>query len=430
VIECCAGIVIWCALVAMVVLPGVSGGYLIYAFNNGGTDGLPGSGDAQTDLHIGIFCCVLSAFFLLVCCCMARAVNKAIAVCEAAAACLFNTRSLLLEPIINLTARVGIWCIMLVGFAYLVSVGEVQKSKMYRTFTYSSEEWVFIVFYIVMMLWLNDFCTAMSQYVIANASARWYFTEHSGGVKSVPSCLLCSGYFTGWIFHSGSLALGSLIIALTRPLRIVIMVLLYAGEVTDNGACACVSSACACCMSCFESMLQHICKNAYIDMAITSKGFCAAGSNAAALIKRQTAAVAANAGATWLFTIAGTALVSVSGGFIAHIVVQNVDQFNTPSGQYYIQDPMVCAVLAGIVCFIVALCFMIVFDAVADTLLICLAYDTEEQKQNPVPVWTAPPKPQQSAFTTAFKGGPREFRAPDAVTRPQFSTERVQKLFQ
>merc|ERR1712178_167994 len=127
-------------------------------------------------------------------------------------------------------ARAAVWGVMLSGFAWLISVGHVQKSKVYRTFTYTTEEWVYLVFYAVMMIWLNDFCNAMSQYVIANATARWYFTEHVGGMKLAPRCLLCKGYVSGFIYHFGSLALGSFVISLTRPFRMFLVVVLFAGE--------------------------------------------------------------------------------------------------------------------------------------------------------------------------------------------------------
>jgi len=53
VIECFAWLVIWTCLGLMVLLPGLSGSYLIYASFHGGIDGMPGSGDDGTDLALG-----------------------------------------------------------------------------------------------------------------------------------------------------------------------------------------------------------------------------------------------------------------------------------------------------------------------------------------------------------------------------------------
>lgn len=384
-IECMAGLVISVCVIVMIALPGACGSYLIYAFYNGGLDGMPGSGDAQTDLYFGIFCCVTSAFFLLMSCCMTNAINKAITIVEEAAGCLFECKSLLLEPLINLSTRITLWVFMLTGLAWLISVGEVRKSKIYRTFTYTDEEWIYIGSYVFLILWVNDFCTAMSQYVIASASATWYFTPQSGGVKSV-NCLLIKGYCSGLIFHFGSLAMGSCIIALMRPIRICVMIFVFAEEIVDNAACGCISRCCFCCLECFNSFLVRLSKNAYIDMAITSKNFCASGTNAVELLLKQSKTLAATAGVTWIFTIVGLASVTASGSFITSLIVQNAEVFNRPTSRYYVQDPMVCSAMAGVVCWVVALGFMLVFDSISDTMVMCLAYDREEEKNNPLPV--------------------------------------------
>jgi len=425
-IECMAGCLIWSCLACLVVLPGAAGGYLIYADSHGGLDGMPSSGDSGTDLKLGIACCVVAALFFCVCTCMHKAVSKAIEVVKASADCMFSCRSLLLEPILNLTARVGFWLLTAAGFVYLVSVGEVRKSKIYRTFTYTDEQQIYIAFAIFMWIWLNDFITAVSQYAIANASARWYFTEHSGGTKKIGSCLLCQGY-CNVIFHIGSLAFGSLIIAFTRPLRILMVVVVFAGEMSGNNpVCRCISGACACCLGCFESTLQHLCKNAFIDMAITSKSFCAAGSNAAKLLSPKNnagaAAALANVGATWIFTLSGLTFVTTVGAMITSYVMVNVEIFNTPSSKHYVADPMVMTFIGGAICFFVSMCVMLVFDAVSDSLFLCLAYDQMELKNNPVPVWKAPPKaPPQSAFASMFSSQAPEPKAPTPARRPQFA---------
>lgn len=435
-IECLAGVVIWGNIILVIVVSGCSGGYLLYASQNGGIDGMPNSGDAQTDLHLGIISCVTCAFFLCIACCMTKAIGKAIDVVEAAAACLFECKSLLFEPLINLTARITLWCLMLNGLAWLLSVGEVRKSKIYRTFTYSDEEWVYIGSYIFLMIWLNDFCTAMSQYVIANAAARWYFTEHSGGMKLAPNCLLCKGYFNGWFYHFGSLALGSCVIAFTRPIRTVVLVFVYAEEVVDNAACSCISRCCFCCVECFNGFLVHLNKNAYIDMAITSNSFCHSGANAALLIARQSKTLIASAGATWLFTIVGLLSVSITGAFTTFHAVQNIGHWSRPTSAHYVQDPMVCSALAGAICFFVALCFMIVFDSVSDTMILCLAYDREEQKSNPVPInrvvareMAGPPPGVFASVSGWFGSQPPGAAMPlqqQEFRRPEFTPARMQ----
>jgi hypothetical protein len=427
-LEYLAGLVMWICTTTLVLFPSIIGGTLIYVSLHDGVDGIPSSGDSQTDLQIGIGCLCLAAFFLLVHCCMASATTKAVKSVEAAAACMFHTKSLLLEPVLNLAGRCVVWVSMLMGLAWLISVGDVRKSKIYRTFTYEPEELIYIIFYVVMILWLNDLCNAVSQYAVANATARWYFTERVGGTKLVPSCLLCQGYVSGCIYHFGSLAFGALVIAVTRPLRMILLVLIYAGEATDNGVCGCLSRACSCCKTAFESAFIHLSKHAYIDMAISSKGFCAAGRNAAQLLHTEHETIAAAAGASWLFALSGVASVTTFGAFVTSFIVQNTATFTDPASKYYIQDPMVMAFCAGVVSFFVALCFMLVFDTVADTMLVCLAYDLKDQRENPAPLATpkAQQQPQQSVFASFF-GTKVDAEAP-VQKRPQYAHDELMDL--
>lgn len=408
VLECIAWLIVWVMILAMITLPALAGGCILYSSNHGGIDGIPNSGDADTDRNIGIGCLCVSAAFLCVVCCMQKAIERAIKVVEAAAQCLVDCRSLLLEPIVNLVFRMGIWLVMFTAFFFLVSVGEVRKSKVYREFTYTSEEWVYIGYFIFMFIWINDFITACSQYAIANATGKWYFTEISGGSKSPGSCLLCRGY-CNIIFHFGSLAFGSLIIAFTRPIRLVAVALLFAGDVSDNAVCGCISKGCACCLTCFENLLQHICKNAFIDMAVTGYAFCAAGADAARILNNRNgaggAAVMVNAGATFIFTLSGIGTVTLVGALVTGFVVINVETFNLPSSKYYVQDPMVMTALAGFICFFVALIFMVVFDSIADTIFLCMAKESEKYsswRSTNMGSFIAPKKKAKPNMCTSF----------------------------
>jgi hypothetical protein len=431
VIECFAGPVVWSGIVCMMVIPAIAGSMLIYASTHGGIDGMPGSGDDGTDLGLGIFLCVLAAVFTCICFCMSQAIARSIRVVEAAAACLVSCQSLLLEPFINLTARITVWLVFGWSLVYLISVGEVNRRTIYRSFSYTTAESIYLVFHVFMWIWVNEFLTACSIYSVANAAGRWYFTPNVGGEKNVPMCALCRGY-CNILFHYGSLAFGSCIIAFTRPVRLVMLCLVYAGDVTDNATCGCVTYVCGCCVTCFENLLQHICKTAFIDMAITSKPFCAAGGDAADLLKKKNTAgqqaILVNYGATWLFTIGGMGTVTILGAFITSCIVTNIDVFAHPSSKYYIVDPMVITMIAGLICFIVSLAFMIVFDAIADSLFLCMAHDQEELRSNPVPKWKPPAREPQSYFSSMLTSE-KLINAPEAVHRPDFAIEKLKDLY-
>ena len=70
-------------------------------------------------------------------------------------------------------------------------------------------------------------------------------------------------------YHLGSLAFGSLLIALMKLVRLLFSYLerKLKGAGTDCcGMIKCLTCFCKCCLYCFEKFLQAICSNAYIEI--------------------------------------------------------------------------------------------------------------------------------------------------------------------
>merc|ERR1712054_103023 len=98
---------------------------------------------------------------------------------------------------------------MLVGFAWLLSCGKVQKatlqsygvamaempefSGVFRSFYYEEQEWYYIFYYLFCIFWTMELFTALGQYVVSYAVQSWYFTPYERGEKDdVPCCpILC-----------------------------------------------------------------------------------------------------------------------------------------------------------------------------------------------------------------------------------------------
>lgn len=387
VIECMATTVVWGAMSSLVLVPGIAGGYLVAMSGmKGGADGMVGSDDSASDRTIGFLLIGVAGFFVLVLCCMTKAIKKAVDIVTHAAECLFKNRVLLLEPVANLCARIAVWTVMGCGLALLISTGEVDTSQdqVVRVFRYSNDQIIYIITFIVMAFWLDAFVYSWMQYILANCAARWYFSELVNGYKNAPACLLCKAYWTAMVHHFGSLCLGSFIIAFTSPFRLIMLVLANAGDVTDNALCGCITrcfSSCLACCTCFRPLS----KNAFIDIAISGSNFCQAGSKAVAALTAQGGTVFASTGATWVFTIAGTCSIGAIGAVASWATVSHVSPFNVPGNHHYVEDQIVAGICGGVISFVVALGFMVVFDTIADTLIICLAYDREELKKNPLP---------------------------------------------
>lgn len=425
-IDCFAWVVVWTCLLVMFLVPAFMGSYLVYASQNGGVDGIPNSSDAESDKFLGCVLCVVAAVFLCIICCMQRAIHRSIVIIDITAECLFDCRSLLLEPLFNLVLRSTFWFLMIVGGGYLIGCGKVERDEVYRTFYFSTIEKIMLVFFVLMWIWVNEFMTAASQYTLANASARWYFTPIKGGSKRVGACQLCQGYCNVG-FHFGSLAFGSFLIAFLRPIRWILMFVVYSEILLNNVTYGCTRAFCGCFYECFKHGLEHLSKNAFIAMAIQGDAFCMAGRVAADFYgptgpMKEGAKKGASgydgtkfhvlSGAAWFFTLTGLGSVVAVGTITAGIVVENCDTFSEPTSKYFVADPIVFCWMAGLICFAVSLGFMIVFDCITDTIFLCAAMDYHDLCKNPVPPMPYIPAPDEgkTMFQSMFGCGRSEKR--------------------
>jgi len=429
-LHCFAGVVMWTAMGVLIIIPAFVGGYSIYAYFNGGLDGMPSSGDGETDLFLGIAAFCVSMIFMCLTICMASAISMAIDVIEMASSAIFAMPTMLLEPLLSLVMRSVVFFTLITGFVNLVSTGDVQKEEIYRSFEYEWYQWCFLVFYVIMCIWLVNLTKATTQFAIAYASQIWYFTEYdkSGCKLGVPCCPFARGYFYAFSFQLGTLAYGSIVLGLTWAVRVVFSVFVGAMAAEGSTIGKILTSCCLCCVSCYEQFLQFLNKNAYIYSAIYSAEFCYSARQAMALILNSGGSVAMMHGATWIFEVAGLGLITGACSIVSYWVVVNDDDFNVPSSEYYVEDPVVMSVLAGMVGFIVSMGFMLSFSAVADSLFLCSVIDEQSTPQDTGTGWRQSMRNRAKGFSCC---GARCAAAPEPspqVVRPQYAHPQLQSL--
>lgn len=370
------------------------GCYLIYASQHGGIDGVPSTGDAQYDMIVGVTCIVASILFAAISCCAHGTINVAIGCVEAACECMFDMPSILLEPLFTLLVKAFWLTLMFIGFLSLVSCGTVQRTELTsmvsggamniggltRTFTYEDNEYYMMGYYVFMIIWVLEICTALAQFCIAYAVQLWYFTPYENDVKhDLPCFPLCRGYRIGVMYHLGSIALGAFIVALCRVVRMVLAYIAKQAKSQGNAVVAGMAKCCECLVTCFQRFIEFLNKNAYMDIAINSTTFCTAAYRAFSTIVQNLGAVAILNGACFIFQLAGVGSITTAGVYLVWLIVTEYSAFSDVASEYYVSDPIVVAGCAGAISFIVAVGFMIVFDTVADTILYCWACDKQRK---------------------------------------------------
>ena len=116
---------------------------------------------------------------------------------------------------------IAIWILVwIVTYIFIYSVGTLEKragSPM------AAIQWTqftrYVVWYDIFgLLWVNAFLIGSCQFIIACAAATWYFSHSSdtGGKASIHK-----GIFWLFRYHLGSIAFGSMIIAITQAIKLV-----------------------------------------------------------------------------------------------------------------------------------------------------------------------------------------------------------------
>jgi len=296
---------------------------------------------------------------------------------------------------------------MLAGFLWLLSCGKVVNHGLlnYRSLEYTDTEKFLIVYYIFMMIWVNELWSALSHFAIAYVVQRWYFTPYGrnscvGRSKwGLPAFAIVRGFIVGLCYHLGTLAFGAVMIAFVRVIRMGLAYLEKLSSDTGNCIGACIAKVLFCCLWCFESCLSFINKNAYMDVALHSSSFCEAAQRSTAIITNEVTALGALMGACWTFQLGGLGAITGLGALFTGLMVRHVDIYSDPTSEYYVQDPLLLTIFAAVISFVIALAFMIGFDTVSCTILYCFAIEKHQARTftgKPMTVIDARGKPRTS----------------------------------
>ncbi|XP_023263837.1 choline transporter-like protein 5-B isoform X1 [Seriola lalandi dorsalis] len=223
-------------------------------------------------------------------------------------------------------------------------------------------------------LWLVNFTIALGQCTLAGAFASYYWALKKP--KDIPTCPLYSSFSRAIRYHTGSLAFGSLIIAVVQTVRIVLMYLDQKLKGSQNACTRYLLCCLKCCFWCLEHFIKFINRNAYIMIAIYGKNFCTSSKDAFFLLMRNVIRVAVLDKVTDFLLFLGKLLISGSVGVLAFFFFTRqipVIQEEVPSLNYY-WVPLLTVIFGS---YMVAHGFFNVYAMCVDTLFLCFCEDLE-----------------------------------------------------
>ncbi len=120
------------------------------------------------------------------------------------------------------------------------------------------------------LIYITAFFEALCTFVYASTACIWYF-EQGGKDRDVPRPV-CRSFWRAFRYHLGSLAFGSLLIAIVRFVMVIVSYIRHQMETGGNSnskitrCYRCILDAVLCCLKCIESCIEFINRHAYIQV--------------------------------------------------------------------------------------------------------------------------------------------------------------------
>lgn len=226
-------------------------------------------------------------------------------------------------------------------------------------------------YHAVGLIWISEFILAFQQMTIAGAVVTYYFTRNKSQLPVTP---ILSAMVRTFRYHLGTVAKGSFIITLVKIPRLILTYIHSQLKGKENACARCMLKACVCCLWCLEKCLAYLNQNAYAATAINSTNFCISARDAFTILVENALRVAT------INTVGDFVL------FLGKVLVVACTAFAGVLALNYQREYTVWVLPLLIVCvfaFLVAHCFLSVFENVVDVLFLCFAVDTKYNDGSP-----------------------------------------------
>ncbi|XP_017760049.1 PREDICTED: choline transporter-like protein 1 isoform X2 [Eufriesea mexicana] len=274
--------------------------------------------------------------------------------------------ALLLQPIytyllIGFTVCAWVYCILWIESAGNIYMNKKNHIHFRKDAVLIASRWYNLFFFFVTC----EFLLGCQHMVVACAVARWFFTRD----KKRLSLAVTRGFGYLTRYHLGTIAFGALVIGIIRLIRAVISYVQNRLKNYNNDFVRMLLWCCHCCFWCFECALKYLTRNAYIETAIYGCNFCTGGRKAfQALSSNILRVVAINSVGDFVLFLGKVLVVTLT-------VVSGIYLIQKKEGLHY---PWVPIALAGLFAFLVAHCFISIYEMIIDTIFLCFCEDCEK----------------------------------------------------
>ena len=227
--------------------------------------------------------------------------------------------------------------------------------------------------------WAMNFVTAYAELVLAGVFATWYWTFNK---SDVPYFTLGNSIMNAFVFHLGTVAFGSLIIAIIKMVRAVLDYVETQLNKFNNDLTKCLLCMCKCCLWCLEKFMRFVNRNAYIMCAIKSTNFCTSARDAFSLLMRNVVRVVVLNNVVNFLLFLGKLVIMTGVGAMSYFVFSGAfPELNDsiPTLNYFV-TPVVMIVIGT---YFITSSFFGVYQMAVDTLFLCFLEDIERNDGTP-----------------------------------------------
>mmetsp|Transcript_3147 Transcript_3147/g.4913 ORF Transcript_3147/g.4913 Transcript_3147/m.4913 type:complete len:688 (+) Transcript_3147:32-2095(+) len=322
-------------------------------------------------------CCILYFCFIVV---MRKRIQLAIGVVKEAAKAMESMHAVVFLPVLQAVGLVCFLVFWVIYCVYLASSGDIEihsaeytyqgttSQYNYRTFNYKPNTRYAFLYLLFTFFWTSEFIVAVGQLVVALAFAAWYFTRDK---STINSGTVWWALRTTILHHLGTAAFGSLIVAIIRTIRAVVMYFQKKMKKLHNKLAEYILGCIQCCLTCLEKCIKFINKHAYIICAIYSYPFCKATRKAFFLLLRNILRVAAVNMISTFVLLLGKVFIAATTTFLCYLaIIYSVDNDK-------IEGIVAPLFLVFILAFWIATMFLEIFAMGIETILYCFIADEE-----------------------------------------------------
>ncbi|XP_070819105.1 choline transporter-like protein 1 isoform X2 [Chaetodon trifascialis] len=327
----------------------------------------------QALLVYAVAATVFTIILLLLMLFMRKRVALTIALFHVAGKVFIYLPLLTLQPFVTFLALLFFWIYWILVLLFLGTTGNpVQNEETGLTeFRLTGPLQYLTWYHAVGLVWITEFILACQQMTVAGAVVTYYFTRDKNRLPVTP---ILSSMLRLVRYHLGTVAKGSFIITLVKIPRLILMYIHNQLKGKENACARCLLKTCICCLWCLEKCLNYLNQNAYAATAINSTSFCTSARDAFVILVENALRVATINAVGDFVLFLGKILIVTSTAF-AGVLLLN---YQRDYAEWLLPLIIVC-----LFSFLVAHCFLSIFEIVVDVLFLCFAIDTKYNDGTP-----------------------------------------------